>query len=149
MSNFTREDLKNWFRDTHPDARPTQPTPDDGLLTESIGDANDPYNPDANPDLVKMDMAGAKGEPPFFTGDFAQNTPSTSGREADQAADRLEDLLADALSDAMAAGVHIKQIELALELALAGAYMNYMGSDMDYEVRIAQIHPKLGKLHNR
>ena len=56
MSKFTRDDLKNWFRDTHPAGRSTQSTDKDGLMTESYGDMNDPYNPDANPDLVMRDM---------------------------------------------------------------------------------------------
>ena len=55
MSNFTREDLKNWFRDAHPDTQPAETETKDGLLTESYGDMNDPYNPDANPDLVMSD----------------------------------------------------------------------------------------------
>ena len=80
MSKFTREDLKNWFRDTHPDAQPTQPTDKDGLLTESYGDMNDPYNSDANPDLVMAD------KPYTSSGTF-----SSAGSEARHAARRKEE----------------------------------------------------------
>jgi len=44
MSKFTRDDLKNWFRDTHRDAQPEQAESKDGLLTESYGDMNDPMS---------------------------------------------------------------------------------------------------------
>ena len=63
MSKFTREDLKKWFRDTHPGAQPTQSIPKAKVMTESYGDMNDPYNPDANPDLVMRDMPKPMPQP--------------------------------------------------------------------------------------
>ena len=44
MSKFTREDLKNWFRDIHRDEQDIQVESKDGLLTESYGDGNDPMS---------------------------------------------------------------------------------------------------------
>ena len=114
MSNFTRDDLKNWFRENHPSAQtPTQPSNEDGLLTESYGDMNDPYNPDANPGAVMQDMGAASA-----------------------AANRLEDDLADAIADAVAGGVGLKEIASAIEMALFGAMMHTTGREVDYKVEI-------------
>ena len=135
MSSFTRNDLKNWFRDTHRDAQPAQPASDDGLLTESYGDMNDPNNPDANPDLVSREMAGSQDDPPFFSGQFAQRMEKEMGA-ASAAADRLEDDLADAIADAVSAGVGLKEIASAVEMALFGAMMHTTGREMDYKVEI-------------
>ena len=137
MSNFTRNDLKEWFRATHPSAQtPTQPSNEDGLLTESYGDMNDPYNPDADPNLVQRDMAGAQGDPPFFSGEFAQNTPSTRGHKADQAVARLEDMLGEEFANAMAVGVDLKQIAAAIESALDMATVSVSGKEADHKCEI-------------
>ena len=128
MSNFTREDLKNWFRDTHPSAQqPTQPTPDDGLLTESYGDMNDPYNPDANPAAVMQDM----GAPDAGSGPAMASAMST-----DSLRDRLEDLLAEEFANFMAAGLGLKDIASAVESALDMAHLSVNGREMDHRVEI-------------
>jgi len=165
MSNFTREDLKNWFRDTHPSAQqPTQPTPDDGLLTESYGDMNDPYNPDANPAAVMQDMGRSRAnalsteeimklsnagfnvagiDKQNLTADMREvlglsgsGPAKASAISTDTLRDKLEDLLAEEFANFMADGLGLKDIAAAVESALDMAHLSVNGREMDHRVEI-------------
>jgi hypothetical protein len=162
MSSFTREDLKNWFRDTHPSAQqPTQDSSEDGLLTESYGDMNDPYNPDANPaavmgrsranalsteEIMKLSNAGfnvAGIDRQNLTADMREvlglsgsGPANASAISTDTLRDKLEDLLAEEFANSMADGLGLKDIAAAVESALDMAHLSVNGREMDHRVEI-------------
>ena len=105
------------------------------MIAESYGDANDPHNPDADPDLVQRDMDDdpirAMGFP-----DYEEHSAKEPTAPAGASFDQIEDDISDLLSDAIAAGMSTKELAVAIESALSLAHSMQQGREVDFRVEI-------------
>ena len=125
MSNFNRDELKDWFRRTHPSMDQSS---GGGLITESYGDANDPYNPDANADLVKRDMDIAHGG-----GMTSKNT------SIDDISNNFNDVLYEELTILLSSGLATKEIATLIGRALDDATLSVKGKEAQHKVEITEL----------
>ena len=106
-------------------------------MEESYGDANDPYNPKADPNLVQRDMDDdddpirAMGFP-----DYEEHSAKEPAAPAGASFDQIEDDISDLLSDAVAAGMSTKELAVAIESALSLAHSMQQGREVDFRVEI-------------
>ena len=158
MSNFTREDLKQWFRDTHRDAQPAQPSNEDGLLTEGYFTTTGPDRGNAltTDEIMKLNAAGfdvAGTDRQNLTpamrdvlaqggagDDFVYHDPGhASDSDFQRVLDNLSDLLSEEFSNAMHAGASIKDLAAILEGALGMATLAVHDQEMTYLVDVTPV----------